>query len=160
VTALGQSASNDGTWLWRVARWADSMSIPRTSAEWLAGSAFGPTPASTPTLFLTSAHSLYVNAIEMTGYIGLVAILCLIIAVGRAHVSPSIGPLGFVVSVSFLSYGVAYQLPPWAWIVAGILLASTRAEQSRGSLDATPDTARGLTGPATPGEPIVVPAPL
>ena len=30
VAALGQSASNDQTWLWRMARWAASMSIPRS----------------------------------------------------------------------------------------------------------------------------------
>jgi hypothetical protein len=128
VAALGQSASSNGTWLWRMSRWADSMSIPRSGVQWLVGSALGPTPASTPTLFATSAHSLYVNAIETTGFIGLVATLILIIAVGRAHVPPSIEPLGLIVCFTFLSFGVSYQLPPWAWMVAGILLAATRAD--------------------------------
>jgi len=81
-----------------------------------------------PTLFPTSAHSLYVNAVEMTGFIGLAATLWLLIAVGRAHLPPSIEPLGLIVCVTFLSYGVTYQLPPWAWMVAGILLASTPFE--------------------------------
>ena len=153
VASLGQSASNDHTWLWRVARWADSMSIPRSWGEWLAGSAFGPTPASIPTPL--SAHSLYVNTVEMTGFIGLAAVLCLVIAVGRAHVPPSIEPLGLVVCLTFLSFGVAYQLPTWAWIVAGVLLASTRIEPPGGSRNVKRDITRNLTGPATPGEHVV-----
>lgn len=124
VAALGQSASNDSTLLWRIARWANSMSIPRSSLEWLVGSAFGPTPASTPTLFLTSAHSLYVNSIEMTGCIGLVASLILVIATCRAKLPPSIEPVGVVVCFIFLTYGLTYQLPAWAWMFAGLLLAS------------------------------------
>jgi hypothetical protein len=128
LAAVGQSASNTGTFLWRVTRWSDSMNIPRSWAEWLVGSAFGPTPASTPTLFATSAHSLYVNAVEISGFIGLGAILCLVIAVGRAHGLPSVGPLSLVVCFIFLGYGVTYQLPAWAWMVTGFLLASTRAD--------------------------------
>lgn len=126
LTAVRQSSDNTVTFLWRVARWSESMNIPRSWSEWLVGSAFGPTPASTPTLFPTSAHSLYVNTVEIVGFIGLGAILCLVIAVGRAHVPPSIGPLGLVVCFTFLSYGVTYQLPAWAWMLAGLLLASTR----------------------------------
>jgi hypothetical protein len=126
VGALGQSANNDDTWLWRMSRWADSMSIPRSGVQWLMGSAFGPTPASTPTLFTTSAHSLYVNTIETTGFIGLVVTLILLIAVGRAYVPPSIEPLGLIFCFTFLSFGVSYQLPPSAWMVTGILLAATR----------------------------------
>ena len=155
LASLGQSASNDDTWLWRVARWTDSMAVPRSWVEWLVGSAFGPTPAATPTLFLTSAHSLYVDAIEMTGFIELAAVLVLVIAVGRAQVAPSIGPLGLIVCVSFLSFGVSYQLPAWAWMAVGILLAGTRAEQPDGSGHKTPDTTRGLTAPATPGDRVV-----
>lgn len=128
VAALGQSASNGDTLQWRIARWSDSMSIPRSWVEWLVGSVLGPTPASSPTLFATSAHSLYVNAIEMTGFIGLVAILCVVIAVGRTHLVPSSGPLGYVICLTFLSFGVTYQLPPWTWMLVGILLASSRTE--------------------------------
>lgn len=127
VAVLGQSGSNSDTWVWRVSRWARSMDIPRSNLEWLVGSALGPTPASTPGLFRTTAHSFYVNAIEMTGFIGLTASLLIIIAVGRARVPPSIEPLGPVICLTFLSYGVAYQLDPWTWMVAGILLAATRA---------------------------------
>jgi hypothetical protein len=94
VASLGHSASDSVTWQWRVSRWADSMNIPRSWHEWLVGSAFGPTPASTPTLFPTSAHSLYVDSIEMLGFVGLVTILYLLIAIGRAHVPPSIEPFG------------------------------------------------------------------
>lgn len=140
VAALGQSASNGGTFLWRVARWADSMTIPRSRLEWLFGSAFGPTPASSPKLFLTSAHSLYVNSIEMTGFIGLLAVLTIVIAVGRAHVPPSIEPLGLVLCFSFLSFGVTYQMPPWAWMTAGILLASGWAKVT---LEEQPPPAHG-----------------
>lgn len=126
LTALEKSASYDGTWLWRVARWVDSMNIPRSAIQWLVGSAFGPTPASTPTLFITSAHSLYVNAIEMTGFVGLAATLILIIVIGRAQLPPATGPLGLVICVTFLSFGVAYQLPPWAWMLIGILVMARR----------------------------------
>jgi hypothetical protein len=152
VTFLGKSASDDGTWLWRVARWARSMSIPRSWLEWLVGSALGPTPASAPTLFPTAAHSLYVDAIEIGGFIGLMAILCLVIAVGRAYLPPSIEPLGLVVSFTFLSFGVAYQLPSWAWMVAGVLLASTRIGPSRALQHLRRDVSSDMTGPATQRE--------
>jgi hypothetical protein len=126
VAALGQSARNDETLLWRVARWAESMTIPRSWIEWLVGSALGPTPASTPSLFDTSAHSLYISTVEMTGFIGLAAILLLVIAVGRTNMPLSGGPLGLMICLTFLGFGITYQLPPWAWMLAGILLASTR----------------------------------
>jgi len=155
VAALGQSASNEVTWQWRVARWVESMSLSRSWAEWLIGSAFGPTPASTPTLFPTSAHSLYVNSIEMIGFIGLAAILALVISVGRTHMPPSTEPLGLVTCATFLSYGVAYQLPPWAWMFTGILLASTGIEQPGDSGHKTPSTVRDLTGTATSEEHVV-----
>jgi len=135
VNVLGQSASNDGTWLWRVARWADSMSIPRSWIEWVAGSALGPTPASTPGLFPTFAHSFYVDDIEKTGFIGLAALVFLIIAVGKAHVPSWPGPLGLIVCVSYLSYGTAYQVPAWAWMLVGILLSATLIEQPEGPQD-------------------------
>ena len=155
VAALGQSASNEVTWQWRVARWVESMSLSRSWAEWLIGSAFGPTPASTPTLFPTSAHSLYVNSIEMIGFIGLAAILALVISVGRTHMPPSTEPLGLVTCATFLSYGVAYQLPPWAWMFTGILLASTGIEQPGDSGHKTRSTVRDLTGTATSEEHVV-----
>lgn len=155
VTSLGQSARDSVTWQWRVSRWTDSMSIPRSWLEWLVGSSFGPTPASTPTLFSTSAHSLYVDSTEMLGFVGLVTILYLLIAIGRAHVPPSIEPLGLVVSFTFLSFGVAYQLPPWAWMFTGILLASTGIEQPGGSGHKTRSTVRDLTGTATSEEHVV-----
>jgi hypothetical protein len=146
VKALGQSANND-TWLWRVARWADSMSIPRSWVEWLVGSALGPTPASTPGLFPTYAHSLYVDGIEKTGIIGLAVVLYLIIASRKAQVPPTNGPLSLVVCVTLLSYGVAYKVPPWAWILPGILLVSTVIEQPRGFRNTTRDKMRDLREP-------------
>jgi hypothetical protein len=152
VAALGQSASNNGTWLWRVARWTDSMNIARSGPEWLVGSAFGPTPASTPKLFLTTAHSTYVDSIEMTGFIGLVAVLLLLVAVGRAQLPPSIEPVGLVVCLTFLSFGVAYQLPPWTYMVTGILLASTLTKRRNDSWPTTRNTELDLTGSATPGK--------
>jgi hypothetical protein len=155
LATLGTSAHDDVTWLWRVARWTDSMGIPRSLVQWLMGSSLGPTPASAPSLFPTAAHSLYVNAIEIGGFIGLMAILWLVIAVGRSHVSPSIEPLGFVVCITFLSFGVAYQLPPWAWMVAGVLLASNQIEPSGGWQDLTCDTTSDRIGPATSGEYLV-----
>jgi hypothetical protein len=130
VATLRQSATNDTTWMWRVARWASSMSIPRSSLEWLGGSTFGPTPASTPGLFPTFAHSFYVDSIEKVGFIGLAAALCLVFAVSRAHLAPSKGPLGLIVCASFLAYGTAYQVPPWGWMLAGIFLSSTLTKQT------------------------------
>jgi hypothetical protein len=126
VAPLGQSASDDQTLLWRVARWAESMDIPRSGLEWIVGSALGPTPAAAPGLF--PSHSLYVIATEMIGFIGLGAMLYLIVALRNAHVPPSITPLGLVVCVALLGFGVAYPLPPWAWMLAGILLASNRPD--------------------------------
>jgi hypothetical protein len=135
VNVLGQSASNGGTWLWRVTRWAASMSIPRSWIEWLAGSALGPTPASTPGVFPTFAHSFYVDDIEKTGFIGLAALVFLIIAVGKAHVPSWSGPLGLIVCISYLSYGTAYQVPAWAWMLVGIILSTTLIEQPEGPQD-------------------------
>jgi hypothetical protein len=155
VAALGQSAGNDGTWLWRVDRWTASMTIPRSWSEWLVGSAFGPTPASTPNLFLTSAHSTYVDAIEIMGFVGFTGVLFLIIAAGRAHLPSSIEPLGPIVCVTFLSYGVAYQLPAWAYMFTGILLASTQSKQIGESWIMTGNSRRYLTGSANPEEDLV-----
>jgi hypothetical protein len=149
VAALGQSARNGDTWMWRVARWASSMSISRSWLEWLTGSAFGPTPASTPGRFPTFAHSFYVDTIEKTGFIGLAAVLCLLFAVGKAHVPPSVGPLGLILCVSLLGYGTTYQVPPWGWMLAGIFLASTR-EENGGSRHSALDTMRDLTEPGNP----------
>jgi len=126
VTPLGQSASDDQTFLWRVALWAESMDIPRSWVEWLVGSALGPTPTAAPGLF--PSHSLYVIAIEMTGFIGLGAMLYLVVSLRNAPAPPSITPLGLVVCVAFLGFGVGYPLPPWAWMLAGILLASNRPD--------------------------------
>jgi hypothetical protein len=128
IANLGQSASSDDTLLWRIARWVDSMSIPRSGVQWLVGSALGPTPASTPTLFQTSAHSLYVNAIELMGFIGFVAILVLIFSLARARVPSSAGPFGLMLCFTFLGFGATYQLPAWAWMLAGICLVSDLAQ--------------------------------
>lgn len=155
VAALGQSAGNDGTWVWRVDRWTASMTIPRSWLEWLVGSAFGPTPASTPNLFATTAHSTYVNAIEMTGFIGLAGILFLVVAAGRALVRPSIEPIGLVVCLTVLSYGVAYQLPAWAYMVTGVLLASTQNRRSGDSPLMTGNGRLYLLGTANPEEHLV-----
>jgi hypothetical protein len=152
LAALGQSASNNGTWLWRIARWTDSMNIARSGLQWLVGSAFGPTPASTPKLFATTAHSVYVDSIEMTGFIGLAAVLFLVIAVGRAQLPPSIEPVGLIASLTFLSFGVAYQLPAWAYMVTGILLASTPTKRRTDSWPTTRHTELDLTGSATAGK--------
>jgi hypothetical protein len=127
IANLGQSASDDETLLWRITRWVDSMSIPRSWVEWLVGSALGPMPASTPTLFETSAHSLYVNAIELTGFIGLVAILVLILSLPRARFQSSAGPFGLMLCFTYLGFGATYQLPAWAWVLTGICLVSDRA---------------------------------
>jgi len=122
LASIGQSASSGQTWFWRVARWTESMSIQRSWSEWLVGSALGPTPASTPSLFLTNAHSLFVNAIEMTGFIGLLATLYLVFAIRKAPIVPEHNPLGLVVCFSFLGFGVTYALLPWTWMIIGILL--------------------------------------
>jgi hypothetical protein len=126
VAALGQSASNDHTLLWRIALWAESMNIPRSPLEWLLGSTLGPTPAAAPGLF--PAHSLYVLAIEMTGFIGLGAMIYLLVATRKAQVPPWTSPLGLAVCVSLLSFCVFYPLPPWAWMLTGILLVSNQAD--------------------------------
>ena len=126
ITALRQSATDDQTFLWRMARWADSMSIPRSWTEWLVGAILGPTPAAEPGLL--APHSLYVIAIEMTGLIGLGTLLFLVLAVRSARVPPSITLLGPVVCFSLLGFGVAYPLPPWAWMFVGILLATNRVD--------------------------------
>jgi len=145
VTALGQSASSDGTWLWRVARWVDSMNIPRSWIDWSLGSAFGPTPASTPGLFPTFAHSLYVDSIEKTGFIGLAAVMCLLIAVARTHVESSVAPLGLVVCACFLGYGTAYQVPSWGWMLAGMLLTASLVDQHGGDQNIAHTGMRDLT---------------
>ena len=156
ISTLGQSASNDATWQWRFARWVKSMSIPRSWLEWMAGSALGPTPVSTPGTFPTFAHSVYVDAIEKTGFIGLVALLCIVIAVGITHRPPWVGPLGSIVCVSFLGYGTAYQVPPWGWMLMGILLSSALVEPPRPAPpEVTRDALPGRTGQPEPVEPVV-----
>jgi hypothetical protein len=147
MASLAESASSEGTWLWRVARWSASMSIPRSWVEWLAGSAFGPTPVSTPGLFPTFAHSFYIDDIEKTGFIGLATLLILITAVGKAYVPSRFGVLGLIVCVSYLGYGTAYQVPPWAWMLAGILLTSTLIDKPGGSRGVTGNTITNVTRP-------------
>ena len=141
VASLGQSASNDSTWLWRVDRWGSSMSIARSWLQWLVGGSLGPTPASSPTRFLTSAHSTYVDAVEMIGLIGLVAMLFLVVAIRRARVAPSSAPIGLVFCFALLAFGSAYQLLPWTWMMVGILLASP---SRRPALPAAPSPAPSL----------------
>lgn len=130
LASLGQSARDGRTWSWRVERWGDSMSISRSSIEWLVGATFGPTPASLPTRFLTSAHSEYVDGIESVGLVGAAAILALLLAARRGRVASSPAPIGLVLCFAFLGFGVAYQLPPWAWVVIGVLLSSTSATRT------------------------------
>jgi hypothetical protein len=149
IAALGQSASNEDTWLWRVARWVNSMSIPRSGIEWLVGSTLGPTPASTPGRFPTFAHSFYVDSIEKIGFIGLAVVMFLLLAVGRAHVHPSIDPLGLIVCASLLGYGAAYQVPPWGWMLAGILLTTTAVEHHGGARRSDDDGTVDLTESAS-----------
>lgn len=152
VNAVRISAGNDQTWLWRLDRWADSMSIPRSWVEWFAGSALGPTPAAAPGLF--PAHSLYVITIEQTGFIGLAAVVCLLVFVGKARFPPAVDSFGLVVCFILLSYGVAYPLPPWTWMLAGILLVSTKIEQPGDSPDFARVRVADLTRPERPEEPV------
>jgi len=128
VAVLGQSAGDGVTFKWRADRWIESMRISRSWIEWVAGSAFGPTPASTPTLFPTSAHSLYVGSIEMIGIVGLLASLYLLLALTRTHLPQTTGPVAVVIGVALLGYGVTYQVPGWGWMLVGLMLASSRTE--------------------------------
>lgn len=124
VGSIGESARDATTWMWRVARWTDSMEIDRTWVEWLLGSAFGPTPAFRPGLFETSAHSLYLNAIEITGVLGLGATVWLLVSIRGKGLRPYPATLGLVICSVYLFFGITYQLPAWAWAMVGILLSS------------------------------------
>jgi hypothetical protein len=69
-----------------------------------------------------------VNAIELMGFIGFVAILVLIFSLARARVPSSAGPFGLMLCFTFLGFGATYQLPAWAWMLAGVCLVSNRTQ--------------------------------
>lgn len=136
---LAVSASYTGSLDWRIQNWIEKLSIERSYAQWLFGSAFGPTPlndGSTNILFEYSSHNMYVETIAVLGLVGL-GLLVLVI-VGAIRGSKSAAPER-VVFGSLLAYGLFYQWPGAAWLMVGVCVATERSASPQPPTAVLPD---------------------
>jgi hypothetical protein len=143
---LQRSLSDQSTYQWRIERWQASFATTRSGLEWLAGGAFGPTPASlvdrTNGLY---AHSLYVWSVESVGLIGAGLMLALIAlsCFRRSQLRQGSWPL--VVGATALGYGFTYGLPGWMWLVLGSCVAWMATSKTTATEDAGDSAKPNLT---------------
>lgn len=122
---LNDAATNTKTLQWRTSRWQESVSIPRSFSEWLFGAVLGPTPASNLETFNVYSHSMYIDAMEKIGLIGLALLLILYAAAFARTRTTRHGLLSAMFLMAALGYGATYRTPSSAWLgLAFILWAS------------------------------------
>lgn len=129
LSKIGQfeaSASNLDTFDWRVARWATSFGIKRSTLQWLFGELLGPTPVSDFNSHEYYAHSAYVSALESLGIVGAVGLLTLLIVALISVFRSSRLQTRFL--LTGIVFGITYRLGLEFWFVAGALAAIDRRQ--------------------------------
>ncbi len=121
------SATNDGTWGWRVNKWAQSLEVDRNPVNWVFGSLLGPSPVTSNAAFSFASHSHYVEMIEWQGIFGLSAYLLFIFSIWKSlKRHETILRFGRVSIVSTLIYSITYAAPSASFILLGLLSCSIR----------------------------------
>ena len=148
---LSRASNDTGTLEWREERWIESLSLVRSTTEWIFGSLLGPTVSTAPDTFQTSAHNMYVSAIELYGILGLVLLLVMLLIASNPR--SSLAELGPVAGFGLFVYGFFYDWPPWSGIIIAALLA-TRIRQGQATDSGSSDLVHAGTSrdPET-GEP-------
>ena len=138
IPALRRSATDGGTFRWRVHQWQDGLSALGDPLHWLIGIPrgtlrrfWGATQADgtqyyKPPTNLTT-HSFYVDTLMYVGVIGLGCILLLmLLSASRTRRHAWVTRAGMLTLVSaFLVYGVTYFLPTFVFFVVGMGLWGT-----------------------------------
>lgn len=127
---LPEAATSASSLEWRLEMWRSRLSAGRSLGEALFGGVFGVTPVKIPGTGVMnptlSAHSQYVDLITMTGLVGLVlAVGLLLAAVLRLR---QINPSVWTFLWTLASYGVFNSWPSWSWLLIGVGLASLHAQ--------------------------------
>lgn len=145
---LPTTATSTGTFEWRLEMWNSRINVSRSIDDVLFGGTFGVTPALGPGAQVmnpfNSAHNLVLDQFIMLGLVGLLAIGA-ILFVALWWTPDRLGPIP-VLLWALLGFGVFYNWPSWAWLLAG-------AGASLSSAGAQRQLRRGDTSDNAPGGP-------
>jgi hypothetical protein len=137
--ALEASATNEGTWVWRVASWAAALAPDQMPGwAWVIGKPFG----TSMTRFMlgsvvnVSLHNHYVTVIVEMGLIGLVVWILLL---GTVWYRSDHHSWGIMLVLTQLVFGIAYDIQGMQGFMLAIALAMVHMQEIKENGGRTPE---------------------